>query len=261
MEQMTIRPWVEGTPNYGKVFAAIFPHSDDFTFSAAGLVIKLLSEGYEGYYIRLTDDCMDSYDLSYGETAFRIEKETQALADLLGIKKVYNFNYNNHYMEHGQLIEIRHRLMMLFRHLKVDTVISFDPYGHYEENPDHQITGMAVEQACWMAGRQLDLPETKDMGILPHFVREKYYTARGPQAANCLIDITPVLEKKRNAIRLHATPLDNMWKVYLENNGGQENPQMTYDTFVRVFFTERLQEPCQGLSYYEKFHYIEPQLF
>ncbi|MEA5016227.1 MAG: PIG-L deacetylase family protein [Candidatus Limiplasma sp.] len=259
MERMSIEPWLEGRPGEGKVFAAVFPHSDDFTFFALGLMAKLLREGYRGYFIRMTDDCMDSFGLSYGETALRIERETQALAGLLGIEKVYDFNYNNHYMDHGQLTEMRHRLIMLFRHLKVDTVISFDPYGHYEENPDHQITGMAVEQASWMAGRQLDLPESKDMGLAPHFVLERYYTARGPQEANCLIDITPALELKKEAIRLHATPLDNMWKVYLEKNG-QEKP-LSYEDFVRTCFTDQAQEPCQGLTHYEKFRHVVTALY
>ena len=258
---MNIQAWQEGKPYQGKVFAAVYPHSDDFTFSSAGLMLKLIREGYTGYFIRMTDDCMDSYGLPYGETAARIDRETQAVADLLGIEKVYHFNYNNHYMGHDQLVEMRHRLILLMRFLKVDTVITFDPYGHYEENPDHQITGMAVEQACWMAGRQLDLPETKDMGILPHFVREKYYVARGPQDSNCLIDISPVLSIIRKAIPMHLTPLDNMWKVYLETHGGMENPQLSYDSFVRTYFLEREKEPCQGLSHYEKYRYIAPSLF
>jgi hypothetical protein len=32
-----------------------------------------------------------------------------------------------------------------FRLLKVDTVFSYDPWGHYEENPDHYVTAQAVE--------------------------------------------------------------------------------------------------------------------
>jgi len=222
-------------------------------------MLKLIEEGCTGYFVRMTDDCMYSYGLSYGETALRIEKETEDVANLLGIKKVYHFNYNNHYMCHEQLVEMRHRLMMIFRFLRVDAVVSFDPYGHYEENPDHEITGKAVEQACWMAGRQLDLPETKDMGLMPHFVREKEYLARGPQATNCVIDISPYLEIKRKAIRLHATPLDNMWKVFLEHCGEEE--RVSYEEFVRLFFTEREQEPYDGLLHYEKFHYIAPTKF
>lgn len=258
---MELQPWLEGKPHTGKVFAAIFPHSDDFTFAAGGLIVKLISEGYTGYFVRMTDDCMDSYGLSYGETAQRIDEETRAVAELFGIRKVYDLNYNNHYLDHGLLTEIRHRLILLFRFLKVDTVITFDPDGHYEENPDHRITGTAVEQACWMAGRQLDLPETRDMGILPHFVREKYYSARGPQQANCLIDIAPALEQKRRAVWIHRTPLDNMWRVYLETHGGAEHPEMGYEDFVRTFFTERRQEPCQGLAHYERYRYIAPQPF
>lgn len=257
MQDLILQPWLTGEPHKGKVFAVIYPHSDDFTFNSTGLIAKLISEGYIGYFIRMTDDCMDSYDLTYGQTSARIEAETQALVGLFGIRKVYDLHYNNHYMGHDQLPEMRHRLILLFRYLRVDTVITFDPYGHYEENPDHQITGMAVEQACWMAGRQLDLPETKDMGIVPHFVREKYYFARGPQEANCLIDLAPALELKKRAILLHATPLDNMWKVYLERHGGQENPEISYEDFVRVFFQERAQEPLQGLSHYEVYRYMQ----
>ena len=36
--------------------------------------------------------------------------------------------------------------------LKIDTVITFNPWGHGEENPDHYVTGQAVEAAKWMAG-------------------------------------------------------------------------------------------------------------
>lgn len=256
MAQLQIQPWHPGRQHSGRVFAAIYPHSDDFTFQSVGLIHKLLSEGYTGFLIRTTNDCMDSYDLSYGKAAMRIEAETQELATLLGIRKVYDLNYGNHYLEHAQLAEIRHRLILLFRYLKVDTVITFDPYGHYEENPDHQVTGMAVEQACWMAGRQFDLPETRDMGLMPHFVREKYYAARGDQNANCLIDLTPALSLREQAIRLHKTPLDNMWKVYLETHGGQENPEISYETFVRQNFIEKRQEPLAGLTHYEKYRYM-----
>ncbi len=49
-------------------------------------------------------------------------------------------------------IEMRARLIFLFRLLKVDTVFSYDPWDHYEENPDHFVTAQSVEAACWMAG-------------------------------------------------------------------------------------------------------------
>ena len=57
---------------------------------------------------------------------------------------------------------LRPRLIFLFRLLKVDTVISYDSWAHYEENPDHYVTASAVEAACWMSGMSKDYPEHLD---------------------------------------------------------------------------------------------------
>jgi LmbE family N-acetylglucosaminyl deacetylase len=255
-EDIIIETWTDKKQNKGKVFAAVFPHSDDFTIFAAGTILKFIKEGYKGYFIRLTNDEKDSYDLSIGETIYRIEKETLQVANLLGITKVYDFNYKNHYMDYTQLTEIRHRLMVLFRFLKVDTVISFDPWGHYEENPEHYLTGKVVEAACWMAGRQLDLPELKDMNINPHFVKEKYYVARGPQLINRIVNISSVIDIKYRAIKLHATPISNMWRVYLEDYPNSNNAFKTVEQFIKETFLEDTGKPFKGIKYYEKFHYI-----
>jgi len=69
-----------------------------------------------------------------------------------------------------------------------------------------------------MPGRQLDLLELKDMNLFPHFVTEKYYVARGPQLTNRVVDISSVLNFKRNAIALHVIPINNMWRIYLEKH-------------------------------------------
>ncbi len=236
-------------------FAAIFPHSDDFTLNAFGLMHSLLAAGYEGFWIRTTDDCMDSYGLSYGQTTALLEQETEEAARFLGIRKVYHLNYKNHDLHFFHLIELRHRLLLLLRYLKIDTVITFDPYGHYEENPDHDITGKAVEHAAWMAGRKSDLPETFDMGFKTQFVRDKYYFARGPQEANFEVDITPCLERKQQAIQIHRTPLDNMWKGYLEKHPEYSIEACPFEYFLNHFFLQPLQatpnERFRHVSSYE----------
>jgi LmbE family N-acetylglucosaminyl deacetylase len=195
---------------------------------------------------------MDSYDLSMAETVYRLYKETEDVTQYLGLKKLYSLDYKNHYLEHGQISEIRHRLITLFRFLKVDTVISFDPWGHYEENPDHYITGHAVEQACWTSGRQLDLPELTDMGLKPKFVTTKYLVARGPQLVNRAVDITPVIDKKFEAIKCHKTPLDNMVRTHADLH---PEDSMDEETFIRrEFFKEA--DSKYGVKYVEEYHYI-----
>ena len=86
-------------------------------------------------------------------------------------------------MDDGAIIELRARLIFLFRVLQVNTVFAMDPYNHYDENPDHIVVGKAVEAACWMSGGR-DYPEHFKAGLKPAHIREKYYyraLAPGPQ--------------------------------------------------------------------------------
>ena len=86
-------------------------------------------------------------------------------------------------MEDVDLIEMKARLIFLFRVLKVDTVISYDPYGLYEENPDHYITARAVEAACWMSGGGKDYPEHFKAGIKPRRESGKSITMPGARSS------------------------------------------------------------------------------
>lgn len=202
----------------GKRFAAVFPHSDDLAIFAGGTVLKLLADGYAGYFIRTTNDDKDSYSLSAAETAFRVEAETLAVTRFLGLTDVFTLDYQNHYLQASVLVELRHRLILLFRFLRIDTVITFDPCASYEENPDHSITAKAVEAASWMSGRNLDLPELGKIGIAPQRVRRRYYVARGPQAVNHVVDISSVRDRKREAVLIHRTPLDHMWQLHRDDD-------------------------------------------
>jgi LmbE family N-acetylglucosaminyl deacetylase len=42
-------------------------------------------------------------------------------------------------MDGWPILEMRTRLVFLFRLLKVDTVVVFDPWSLYERNPDHYV--------------------------------------------------------------------------------------------------------------------------
>lgn len=251
--EITLETWDSASINQNRVFAAVFAHSDDLAILAGGLTMKLLAEGYTGYFIKTTNDEMDSYDLSMAETVYRLYNETVEVTNFLGLKKLYSLDYKNHYLEHGQISEIRHRLITLFRFLQVDTVISFDPWGHYEENPDHYITGHAVEQACWTAGRHLDLPELSDLGLKPKFVTRKYLVARGPQLINRVVDISPVIDRKFEAIKIHRTPLDNMLRTHRDLH---PNDPIGIDDYIKREFLQEA-DSRYGVKFVEQFHYID----
>src|SRR5215471_1979264 len=193
--EVVIESHVTGKPHAGKVVAAIQPHADDLPLFAGGLVLKLLAEGYTGYLIRTTNDDHTGPG-SVGEGVLANERDNLAVSQFCGMKKAYDLYYRNHMLDAVSPLELRVRLIFLFRLLKVDTVICYDPWAHYEENPDHYATASAVEAACWMAGMNKDYPEHFDAGLSPHAVKEKYYFARGPQYVNRVVDIASFMDRK-----------------------------------------------------------------
>ncbi len=195
----------QGTPHQGKVLAAIQPHSDDLPLFAGGTIAKLIQEGYTGYLIRTTNDEKAGRGATPGEVIVNNERDNDEVARVLGLKKVFNFNYRNHRMDNESRQEIRGRLIHLIRLLKVDTVVCYDPWGHHEENPDHYVTAQVVESACWMAGSNKDYVEQLEAGLQPHAVREKYYFARGPQLVNRIVDIGATIDRKVESNRVNVT--------------------------------------------------------
>jgi LmbE family N-acetylglucosaminyl deacetylase len=195
---------VAGKPYTGKVLAAIQPHADDIPLFAGGTVAKLIREGYTGYLIRVTNDEMTGGG-TRGEGVLHNEQDNDAVARALGLKKSYNLAYRNHRMDEMSPQDLRGNLILLFRMLQVDTVVSYDHWGLYEENPDHYVTAAAVESACWMAGMAKDYPEQLEAGLKPHSVTEKYYYARGPQIANRVVDISGDIEAKIASIQAIGT--------------------------------------------------------
>ena len=200
-EDVFIERSAEGQPHLGKVLAVIQPHCDDIAFFAAGTVAKLIHEGYTGYLIRTTNDDAAGSGNSIGERVLNNEKSNEAFAASMGLKKIYDLGYRNHRLDEYNIQEIKGRLIFLFRLLKVDTVVCFDPWDHYEENPDHYVTARAVEAARWMAGMNTDYPEQLEV-VEPHSVTERYYYARGPQVINRVVDISSFIDNKVEANRV-----------------------------------------------------------
>jgi len=198
--EVTVERDLPGQPYKGKVFVAIHAHLDDIPYYCAGTVAKLIREGYTGYIIRTSNDekcgpgTQDQNIRSNEQDHFRMAKA-------LGVTGVFDFYYRNHRMNEISAQELRSRLVFLFRLLKADTILSFNPSGHDEENPDHWATGRAVEEACWMSGMGNDYPEHIEAGVTPHGVKERYYfVGRRGQPFNRVVDISSTIDVKIAAL-------------------------------------------------------------
>jgi hypothetical protein len=170
-------------------------------------------------------------------------------------------------------IEIRQRLIFLFRFLQVNTIITMDPYNHYEENPDHLVAGRAVEAACWLSGAGKDYPEHYRAGLKPARIREKYYHARSPNGHNLvnrIVDITSYIDPKvrgnvanrgkgpagSNGSRLRAELAKQGKRLPLLGND-DDTADFQYVKHFLMDDWKRLGERF-GLGYAEAFRYIGP---
>jgi LmbE family N-acetylglucosaminyl deacetylase len=264
---------VSGKPHAGKILAAVQAHSDDIPLFCSGTVAKLIDEGYEGYLIRVSND--EAAGITLGNGVAQNEIDNQNAAKQLGCKKAFSFYYRNHRMDDGAIIELRARLIFLFRALRINTIFTMDPYNHYDENPDHIVVGKAVEGACWMSGGR-DYPEHFKAGLQPARIREKYYYARSPQGHNLvnrIVDVSSYIDTKTrvNVANQGKGPAGNAGirlREYLRSQGkrlpllGNDDETARFQ-YVKHFLMEdfRLLGQQFGVGYAEAFRYIgsEPQ--
>ena len=267
---LTIERNAPNKPHAGKVLAAIQAHVDDVPLFASGTVAKLIDEGYTGYLIRVSND--EASGITLGHGVAQNEVDNQNAAKEMGCKKAFSFYYRNHRMDDGAIIELRARLIFLFRLLQVNTVFTLDPYNHYDENPDHLVVGKAVEGANWMSGGR-DYPEHFKAGLKPAHIREKYYYSRSPQGHNLvnrIVDVSSYIDTKVrvNVANKNKGPAGNSGirlKQYLTRQGkklpllGNDDDTTTFQ-YVKHFLFEdfHLLGPQFGVQYAEAFRYIGP---
>lgn len=258
-----------GRPHQGKVLAAIQAHADDIPFYCGGTVAKLIDEGYTAYLIQTTNDEKCGPTHSIGETILSNEREVDELARVMGFRRVFNLGYRNHLQDEVSVTEMRARFIYLIRALKIDTVLTFNPWGVNEENPDHYVTGRAVEAACWMAGADKDYPEQVACGLEPHGVREKYYwVVRPGQPCNLVVDVSPYVETMVAAMSTNKSqgPAGSQGSRLREHLAAQGKRLPALDgsdeeadrAYIRLFGLQAYREVGQryGAEYGERFYYV-----
>lgn len=266
--EVVVEKDVPGKPHKGKVLLAIHAHLDDIPYYCAGTCAKLINEGYTGYLLRTSNDekCGGGTN---AENILSNEQENIKMAKVLGFTDVFDFYYRNHRMNNISTQEFRSRLIFLYRLLKVDTVITFNPWGHGEENPDHWVTGRVAEEACWMSGMGNDYPEHMEAGIKPYGVKERYYFVGRPgQPYNRVVDISSSIEQKiQSLVECKSQGGGNRGaelRAELAKKGKRlpilgNDDETANREYVRQFYLDEYRELGQqyGLEYAEPFYYID----
>ena len=161
--------------------------------------------------VRVTDDRRDSVGISEQEAITRNHDELRHAATILGVTEVVDLGYVTDQLANESEVRLRERIIRLVRQYRPYALVSFDPYAMYgEDNQDHLLVGAAVDEAFWTSQFDLHHPEHFDEGLEPHGCFERWYFGRQVMKVTDVIDITPVLSRKIDAILSHTTMLANI---------------------------------------------------
>jgi LmbE family N-acetylglucosaminyl deacetylase len=250
-----------------KSLAIVTPHADDWSGFAGGTIARMIQAGWTAYIIQVSNDEKDYQGLGYsaGQTIEHNLQELRQAARLIGVKEVISLNLKNDEMESFPHTEMRDRLIMVFRTLKPDALVTYDPWTLYERNPDHARVARVTAEAAWAAGNEHFNPEQIAAGLKPHTVRERYYYARGPADINRVFDITGQMDLRIRVVQAHKTMMQSTANKIREQLAiaGLRMPQLEkegdrfYLRMVEIYEKQRAETVGKnyGLRYAEEFHY------
>ncbi|OGO20489.1 MAG: hypothetical protein A2144_03105 [Chloroflexi bacterium RBG_16_50_9] len=216
------------TARQAKRVMVIIAHPDDGEFTSGGTIARWASEGSEIYYVVCTDGSKGSGDsgLTTEALVHRRQVEQQKAAELLGVREVTFLGRTD-----GELaldLMLRKEFVRLIRAVKLDTLLTWDPWRHYQLHTDHRAAGQAALDAVMAAENPRHFPEQLGEGLEPHRVEEVYLF--GTDAPDIWIDITETFQRKMQAISQHTSQVTNTiaeiekevgdWNRHLGENRG-----------------------------------------
>ncbi len=158
----------------------------------------------------------------------------------MGVGDVVFLGYND-----GQLqptLDLRRDLVRVIRQYKPDALIAWDPTtllisDEYINHPDHRAAAQAaLDAAAPASAMPLLWPETG----APHRVRRVYIF--GNDKPNVWVDVTPTLDRKIAALKLHASQVGDWDPTDMVKEWAAETGQdkgLAYAESYRVIILER----------------------
>lgn len=189
--------------------AAVYAHPDDGEFFAAGSLAKWVEAGHDVHAICCTSGNLGTKDrhVSPDELAkTRADELAKAMAAIGGHPPIILGHADGFLREHAQ--EVKERLVYWFRRLRVDRVVTFDPWKRYEIHPDHITAGRMASEAAAFSCFPLLYPDHLAQGLDPVQPREVWYMMPTEHKPNRVIDIGKTFKKKVDSLLCHSSQIE-----------------------------------------------------
>jgi LmbE family N-acetylglucosaminyl deacetylase len=190
---------VEVEGGHGRTFLVISPHADDATIQCGGTLVLLARNEWHLVLARITNDALDSVGLDRATTIAQNTEQLHRAAAVIGVDDIIELGYETDRMSEVSEVQLREKLVRLYRTVRPYAVFSFDTLpATGENNQDHIRVAEAADEAFWTAMFDKHHPEHMQEGLSPHGVFERWYFGRG------------LLHAKVEALATHEIMLLNM---------------------------------------------------
>lgn len=189
--------------------AAVYAHPDDGEFFAAGTLAKWTAAGHTVFAICATNGDLGSKrrDVTRKTLSATRGAELGHALSLLGGEAPILLGFPDGFLR-DHAAALRERLIYWFRRLRIDRVVTFDPWKRYEIHPDHIEAGRMASEAAVFSCFPLLHPEHLVDGVEPVQPKEVWYMMPTEHRPNRVIDISVTFQKKVESVLCHSSQIE-----------------------------------------------------
>jgi len=193
----------------GKVALAVCAHPDDLEFFCGGSTVAMVRDGWDVVLAIATDGDRGTHDpaVSRESLAALRREESRKAGETLGLSGIVFLG-----KEDGELYadhSLRRDLARVYRQIRPDRLITFDPWRRYELHPDHRAVGFAALDARLAARLPHYYSDLLRDGLEPCSIAE--ILLFNTDSPDYYVDISSAFDTKLCALRRHRSQWESIW--------------------------------------------------
>lgn len=223
----------------GKVALAVCAHPDDLEFFCGGSAVAMIRDGWDVWLTIATDGDRGTHDPAASREllAAARREESRRAGQTLGLSGIVFLG-----KEDGELYadsSLRRDLARVYRQVRPDRLITFDPWRRYELHPDHRAIGFAAIDARLAARLPHYYSDLLRDGLEPCTIKE--ILLFNTDAPDYYVDISGTFDAKLSALAEHRSQWESIWddtarslRQEAESAGRRSGNEMA-EAFKRMF--------------------------
>ena len=225
---------------------AIGAHQDDNEFRVGGMAHKWVNAGHEVRFLSMCNGCGGHHIMTPEETTARRAKESQAVAEYLGI------TYDVWDIDDCTLmadLKTRERLIRYIRAYNPDLIIAHRTNDYHA---DHRASGQLVQDASYILTVPHTCPDVPAMRRMPVIVYNEDTFKYPPFSPTYVVDMNDVIDVKLHIARLNASQVYE-WLPYTYEEEVPNDPEAREAWFRGINYTKDTtdEEVLSGKRGYE----------